>query len=97
MQLQNGAAAETIISFERGSRTWIAFACNASRTHSPEPVLRVAAHSASQGMSQVDSVTMPVEGTKYTFTFKARDVDFLSVVRDAGNAGDTVAVGYNLG
>jgi len=94
--LQSGPAAESIISIERGSRTWIAFACDASRTHSPAPVLRVAVHSASRGMSQIDQVDMPVSG-KHTVSFTARDVDFVSVVRDGGNAGDAVAVGYNLG
>jgi Glycosyl hydrolases family 25 len=96
MQLLPGDGAETIISFERGSRTWVAFACDASRTKSPAPVLRVAVHSGSRGMSQVDPVTMPVSG-KHTVSFTAHDIDFLSVVRSGGNAGDAVAVGYNLG
>lgn len=96
MQLVSGAAAETIISLQRGSKSWVAFACDASRTHSPAPVLRVAVHSFSRGMSQVDDVTMPVSG-KYTVTFTAKDVDFLSVVRSGGNGGDAVAVGYNYG
>jgi hypothetical protein len=96
MQLQSGAGAETIISLLRGSKTWVAFACDASRTRAPAPVLRVAVHSYSKGMSQVGMVTMPASG-KHTVTFGAKDVDFLSVVREAGNGGDTVAVGYNYG
>jgi lysozyme len=96
MQLISGAGQETIVSFERGSRSWIAFACDASRTKSAAPALRVAAHSASKGMTQIEPVTLPLSG-KATFRFTERDVDFLSVVRDGGNAGDDVAVGYNLG
>ncbi|MGO8957458.1 MAG: GH25 family lysozyme [Streptosporangiaceae bacterium] len=95
-QLVNGGGQETIISFQRGSKSWVAFACDASRTKSPAPVLRVAVHSASRGMSQVDTVPMPVSG-KHTVSFTAKDVDFISVVRDGGGAGDAVAVGYNLG
>jgi hypothetical protein len=91
-----GPGAETIISIERGSRRWVAFAADASRVRAHPPVLRVAAHSASRGMSQVETVTMPASG-KHTFTFAASDVDFVSVVRQAGNDGDQVAVGYNLG
>ena len=94
--LQAGPGAESIISLERGSKAWVAFACDASRTHSPAPVLRVAVHSASRGMSQIDAVVMPVSG-KHTVTFTQADVDFISVVRDGGNPGDDVAVGYNLG
>ena len=96
--LKDGFAAETIISFLCGSKRWIAFACDASRTHAPAPVLRVAAHSKTKGMSQVQTFTMPAAG-KHTFTFTAKDVDFLSVVRSNGNgnAGDQVAVGFNLG
>lgn len=95
-QLLSGAGEESIISIQRSSKSWIAFACDASRTKSPAPVLRVAVHSFSRGMSQVTNVTMPASG-KHTVSFTAKDVDFLSVVRDGGNAGDGVAVGYNLG
>jgi hypothetical protein len=95
-QIASGNGQETIIAFLRGSRSWIAFACDASRTRAPAPVLRVAVHSASSGMSQVDTVTMPISG-KHTVDFTAKDVDFLSVVREGGNPGDDVAVGYNYG
>jgi hypothetical protein len=94
MMLQPGDAAETIISVQRGTKTWMALACDASRTHSPAPLLRVAVHSASRGMTQVENVTMPASG-KHTVSFTAKDVDFISVVR--AGTGDAVAVGYNLG
>src|SRR6185312_6957144 len=94
--LVNGQGAESIISLQRGSATWIAFACDASRTRKPAPKLRVAVHSATRGFSQIENVTMPLAG-KHTVTFAQKDVDFLSVEREAGNDGDQVAVGYNYG
>lgn len=94
--LVDGTGAETIISIQRASKTWIAFACDASRTRAPAPKLRVAVHSASRGMTQVENVTMPASG-KHTVGFTAKDADFISVVRETGNTGDQVAVGFNLG
>lgn len=97
MMLEAGAGAETIITFTKGSKGWVAFGCDASRTRRPAPKLRVAVHSASRGMSQlVEDLALPVSG-KASVNFTARDADMISVVRVAGGQGDDVPVGYNLG
>jgi GH25 family lysozyme M1 (1,4-beta-N-acetylmuramidase) len=96
MMLENGAGAETIICFVKGSRSFIAFGSDNSRTNSPRPVLRVAMHDADRGWSQVAKVTLP-NSSKAAIQFERKQVNMVGVVRIGDNEGDNVPVGYNLG
>lgn len=70
----------------------VAFASDWSLAGTHDPVLRVAAHSVARGWD-IQSFTLPKNGRKEV-TFTQPDVDEVSVQRVAGNAGDSVNVGY---
>lgn len=96
MMLEKGTGAETIICFARGSKSFIAFGSDNTRTNSPQPVLRVAMHDADKGWSQVSQLTLP-PSSKATVRFEEAHVNMVGVVRAGGDDGDNVAVGFNLG
>lgn len=97
MMLQNGSGTETIICFTGGTRSWIAFGSDNTRTQSPQPVLRVAVHDADKGWSQVEQQLVLPPSSKATVHFQEKHVNMVGIVRIGGNDGDNVPVGYNLG
>jgi GH25 family lysozyme M1 (1,4-beta-N-acetylmuramidase) len=96
MMLKDGTGAETIICFVGGSKSFISFGSDNSRTNSPDPVLRVAVHDRDKGWSQVAQLTLP-PSSKATVRFEETHVNMVGVVRSGGNDGDNVSVGFNLG
>lgn len=96
MMLKEGHHAVTIISLAYGSRAWIAFACDNTLENEPDPVLRVAVHSASKRWNQIQNVTVH-SGEKPSIHFKEDDVDVLCIRRENSDGGENVSIGYNMG
>lgn len=95
MEIKTGANAETAIAFSGGSKSYISFLCDPSRTKSPRPQIRVAVHSRERWY--VKEITLVADKQTFDFPTDSMPANGLTVVRAGGDAGDNVPISFNLG
>jgi hypothetical protein len=84
-----------VISLTSGSKSFIAFFADPTRTGKKAQALRVAVHSAKDGFSQIES-SVSVGAEKAVIQFTAKDVTGVSIAR-TDSAANWVPVSWNLG